>query len=42
MKLLMVELKEYLKEKGLKVNAGKSKIMRFGKRIEKGKKGKWK
>lgn len=42
MKLLMVELKEYLKEKGLKVNARKFKIMRFGKRVGKSKKGKWK
>lgn len=37
-RLMMGELKEYLKEKRLKVNAGKSKIMRFGKRVKRGKK----
>lgn len=38
----MGELKEYLKEKGLEVNSKKSKIIRFGKRVEKRRKGKWK
>lgn len=38
MRLMMGELKEYLKEKRLEVNVGKSKIMRFGKRVKRGKK----
>lgn len=38
MRLMMGELKEYLKEKELEVNSRKSKMMRFGKRVGKGKK----
>lgn len=41
MRLMMGELEEHLKEKGLEVNSGKSKIMIFGKRVGKGRKRKW-
>lgn len=37
MKLMLEELRKYLIEKGLKLNAGKTKVVRFRKRV----KGKW-
>lgn len=35
LRLMIKKLKGYLKEKGLEVNPKKSKVMRFGKRLEK-------
>lgn len=40
MRLMIRKLKEYLKEKRHEVNSGKSKILRFGKRVRKGREGK--
>lgn len=39
LRLMIKELEGYLKEKGLEVNSKKSKVMRFGKRLEKLRKG---
>lgn len=39
-RLMIKELRVYLKGKGLEMNSGKSKIMRFGKRVGKRRKGK--
>lgn len=39
LRLIVGELKNYLKEKGLDVNAGKPKIIRFGKKVRNGRKG---